>query len=337
MINNIQFLRALAAIMVVAYHSSDIVSKYGFEFNGFLDVGYWGAFGVDIFFVISGYIMAMIDDEKHKTPYKFAMDRIIRIVPVYWVLTSLIIAMQALIPSVFRDSIYEAPQNIASLLFVSEHLGYKYPTLYVGWTLELEMFFYATFTACLFIKGKASKLVVLSTVITVLSVFSVIKPVAMEFVFGILVYYLSKMISIRNTSKLPSSIFFLVVLTAFWCLFYFDIPSERESILRPLQAGLVSFFVVISAIICRDMRSNIFTRIGDASYSLYLIQVFTIPLIAKVILKAKVITNGYLVFGTSIFFTVVVGWLFYYLFEKRLVSCLRKLTSARFTKRQMQP
>lgn len=336
MINNVQFLRAMAAIMVVAYHSSDIVSKYGFEFNGFLNIGYWGAFGVDIFFVISGYIMAMIDDEKHKTPYKFAMDRIIRIVPVYWVLTSLIILMQAVMPSIFRDSIYEAPQNIASLFFVSEYFGYKYPTLYVGWTLELEMFFYATFTACLFIKGKASKLIVLSIIITAMSVLSVIKPVAMEFVFGMIVYYVTKIISLRIPYKLPSSVFFLVVLTAFLCLFYLNIPSERESILRPLLAGLISFFVVTAAILCRDMRINIFTRIGDASYSLYLIQVFTIPLISKIILKSKVVINGYIVFSASVIFTVVIGFAFYYFFEKKLVSYLRGLARGRTHKQQLQ-
>ena len=59
MIANIQALRALAAINVVFVHSVDIAHKYGFESLLAREFRLWGASGVDIFFVISGFIMVL--------------------------------------------------------------------------------------------------------------------------------------------------------------------------------------------------------------------------------------------------------------------------------------
>ena len=88
MIKNIQVLRAFAAIVVVMYHAVGLVEDYGFSYSSYkfltFNVGYWGSFGVDIFFIISGYIMFMIQDKKNKSPFEFAIDRIKRIVPLYW-------------------------------------------------------------------------------------------------------------------------------------------------------------------------------------------------------------------------------------------------------------
>ena len=79
-VNNIQVLRALAAVLVVTFHTGYIwPSGHGV-----------GSFGVDIFFVISGYIMARICDSN---PSFFLRRRLIRIIPPYWVLPFLVFAL----------------------------------------------------------------------------------------------------------------------------------------------------------------------------------------------------------------------------------------------------
>ena len=72
----LQYLRAIAATLVVLFHAA-VNTKASFGF---------GTFGVDIFFVISGFLMWAITDE-HTRPWSFLRDRVRRVVPAYWVAT----------------------------------------------------------------------------------------------------------------------------------------------------------------------------------------------------------------------------------------------------------
>ncbi|HBZ4240713.1 TPA: acyltransferase [Klebsiella aerogenes] len=329
MINNIQMLRALAVIMVVAYHSVGIVNKYGFGFVDHTLIGRWGALGVDIFFVISGFIMAMIDDNKRKSPYVFAKDRVLRIVPIYWMMTVTLILIQSIMPEIFRDTIYTTYQNIASLFFVSGYLGFNYPTLYVGWSLELEMFFYAIFSLCLFIKNHNIKIISLVGIIFVLSILGLIKPISMEFAFGIIAYYASKRISLMQANIRLLLVTTLIAMVLFYSL---SIPVDLYSIERPLFAGVISFSIVFVAVLCRDVKNNIFTEIGNASYSIYLVQVFSIPLITKIIVKLGFNLSGLLVFLIATIFTVVSGYIFYILIERNIVKVSKGFRIRRLNK-----
>jgi peptidoglycan/LPS O-acetylase OafA/YrhL len=86
-LNNLQVLRAFAAVSVALYHTFYILP--GMQI--------FGSFGVDVFFVISGYIMARI---LHKSPDFFLRRRIIRIVPPYWLFTFLIYVVALVAPPV---------------------------------------------------------------------------------------------------------------------------------------------------------------------------------------------------------------------------------------------
>jgi peptidoglycan/LPS O-acetylase OafA/YrhL len=85
MITNIQLLRGVAALMVVVFHLVVKMQPFGFDGSqvSFLQGG------VDIFFVISGFIMVHISHERERSGGQFMADRIIRIVPIYWLLTLL--------------------------------------------------------------------------------------------------------------------------------------------------------------------------------------------------------------------------------------------------------
>ena len=87
MIANLQLLRAFAAINVIIYHIIGTSVAYGYELNFINILSGWGANGVDIFFVISGFIMYFSQAQNPKTPIKFLKSRLIRIVPLYWLMT----------------------------------------------------------------------------------------------------------------------------------------------------------------------------------------------------------------------------------------------------------
>ncbi|NWG93561.1 MAG: acyltransferase [Parvularculaceae bacterium] len=132
---SIQYLRAIAAVLVVALHSTIVIRRdYAPEFPMFTT----GEFGVDIFFVISGFIMWTIAAEKPTTPAAFLERRIIRIVPLYWAVTipTAFISTDAGLTFVLPD-----PWSLArSFLFIpewNEKLAMAAPIVFVGWTLNL--------------------------------------------------------------------------------------------------------------------------------------------------------------------------------------------------------
>lgn len=285
MINNIQILRALAVLMVIANHSSGLVYKYGFNADGFLQVGHWGAYGVDIFFVISGYIMAMIDNVKSKTPASFIKD-------------------------------------ISSMLFISYLLGYDYPTIYVGWSLELEMTFYAIFALCLFIGNQFIKISLLVALIFILSFLGFMRPAAVEFSFGILLYYFANWLKIEN--KLSAFWFIPLIVTLVVTLIISDMPIDLVSWSRPLVIGIISFAMVAFSIVCVDLRKGFLTYIGDASYSIYLVQVFSLPIIMKLSVKLLHGMDGIYAFMISIIFTVLSGVIFHECVEKNIINLVKR-------------
>jgi exopolysaccharide production protein ExoZ len=153
MISNLQVLRGLAALGVVFYHTA-------FTFNGGVHTEFQG---VSVFFVISGFIMTYITREDTNN---FLVQRLIRIVPLYWLCTLPAVAMWFKgNPSAWTDG---SIANIGkSLLFIpyQDGIGNVQPLLGVGWTLNLEMFFYAIFASSLAISRRWAPLLTCTALI----------------------------------------------------------------------------------------------------------------------------------------------------------------------------
>ena len=150
MIRNLQALRAVAAYMVVLYHFLGQQVSQLYPPAKFLS---FGAAGVDIFFVVSGFIMVVTTMKRDMAPGEFLLHRIARIVPVYWVVTILLFAivMYGFKPvGIMRMQ----PDWLAkSLLFIPfDRDGRVEPIISVGWTLNYEMFFYLLFALSLFVR-----------------------------------------------------------------------------------------------------------------------------------------------------------------------------------------
>ena len=141
-VRSIQYLRALAALMVVLCHT--VPEPGAMRAGAVSQFALVGAAGVDMFFVISGFVMALICASKSR-PLEFLRRRLIRIAPLYWMcsLAALAVALAA-----GRMHVETPPTPgliVSSFVFLpywDASVGRVTPLLTQGWTLQYEMFFY---------------------------------------------------------------------------------------------------------------------------------------------------------------------------------------------------
>lgn len=283
MINNIQALRAFAAINVVLYHIIGISNSYSQPTTFFQYLNNWGASGVDIFFVISGFVMVHTQIIKRKSPFEFFKSRVIRIVPIYWVVTLFFLFLYLIFPSLFREILITPIRAISSLFFTSSVFAGKPPVILVGWTLEWEMLFYLVFALALFLKSWR----LLGTfVIVTLTLFAMISKnwIVFEFIFGMLAAYF------HHKKIFPNKFGALIFLFGTFLLALSLLPIVRNFYFdRIFIWGISSFFIVLGAVFSNQIKSSLLLHLGDASYSIYLVQMLTIPAFYK--FSSKLLTN----------------------------------------------
>jgi exopolysaccharide production protein ExoZ len=138
---SIQYLRGLAAAGVLLFHSSQ---RAGAAFGA-------GAAGVDVFFVISGFIMWTVSARRTAGPGDFLLRRAGRIAPLYWTVTLLVVGLDLLRPSLFPNMRLDVSHVVQSLLFLPHRdpMGEIAPVIVPGWTLNYEAFFYVVFALTL--------------------------------------------------------------------------------------------------------------------------------------------------------------------------------------------
>src|SRR5215208_5827615 len=141
----VQALRAIAALLVVAYHAFDM---WGLRTNHTASAYSWinGAAGVDIFFIISGFVMVISSRRIDSQPgawWTFIKHRIVRIVPLYWLLTTAKLLLVLFFSDLALRSSLEFDYVARSYLFfpVVDGAGHFRPLLPVGWTLTYEFLF----------------------------------------------------------------------------------------------------------------------------------------------------------------------------------------------------
>ena len=147
-IKNIQALRAVAANGVLLSHLIIVERKYGHAGPVLPEAAGFGAFGVDLFFVISGFVMAMIARDASWRSFLTARAR--RIFPPYWFYTTLVLLVSLYAPAAVNSSFAHPPSIWRSYLLIPDRVG---PLLGVGWTLIHEMYFYLCFAFMIFLSG----------------------------------------------------------------------------------------------------------------------------------------------------------------------------------------
>jgi exopolysaccharide production protein ExoZ len=145
-------------MLVVFFHAFQWTHAFGLTRTDFPT----GGAGVDVFFVISGFVMWATTSEEPIGSREFLRRRAVRIVPPYWALTLLAVGLASAWPEIFQDVRLGGAHLVLSLLFIP-HLdpaNEAFPVLKPGWTLGYEAAFYLIFAAGLMIARRRRMLVV---------------------------------------------------------------------------------------------------------------------------------------------------------------------------------
>ena len=270
-IASIQHLRALACMAVVVFHATE-------DLGGPLDIGQTG---VDLFFVISGFIMWTLAATRESTPKVFLWRRIARIVPLYWLVTLAIFVKCATAPGAATP--FTTANLIDSLLFIPYRSddGNILPVLYPGWTINYEMFFYMLMTAALFLRS-AWRLPVLAATLVGLAVSGAVfhpasaigqtytSAITLEFLFGVVVARLW-LAGRRISPRIGAALCGLGL--AILGIGYATLPLPHYQAWRFLEAGVPALLIVLGALACEAVlpRMRLLKSIGDGSYAIYLV------------------------------------------------------------------
>lgn len=274
---SIQYLRAIAALFVVAFHS---LGGRAQDFS-------IGAGGVDIFFVISGFIMASLMLGAESKPGTFLWRRIIRIIPLYWATTFLVFAVARIKPAFLHNTDTSFDGLARSLAFIPYKTADEAtiaPVLPQGWTLDYEMVFYFLCAAALCLQA-AHRLKIICAALIGFAGFGTLFPhldwflyadsaqLLLEFVGGIV------LAAMWRRKVAVSAWIGVAMLVAGWGILageHFGYVAMPD--IRVIKWGVPAFLIVGGALSLEATRHlprwRFGALLGDASYAIYLLHGF---------------------------------------------------------------
>lgn len=271
-LNQIQWLRAIAAILVVITHFTGkaySVKLLDHEFSS-------GAIGVDIFFIISGFIMMYVSDLKKQYPIKFILNRFIRILPVHYFFLFILIIIFLIKPDVINSSVsktyvWESFLLVPALRNDAEYLN---PVI---WTLCYEMMFYLIFCVSLNLKNLTTSAIATTLVISAI-VFSgffykgdniyisaATDSISLEFCYGMLLYVFYKKGFLTFHWLLP----LMLSIILYFVLKQFDFY-------RFIKLGILSALIFISFLNMKNSKITFLNFLGKISYEIYICHIMVI-------------------------------------------------------------
>jgi exopolysaccharide production protein ExoZ len=331
----LQAMRGMASMLVLVMHSA---LYYAIRLSPERFPWDWqrGARGVDLFFVLSGFMMVYSSEKLfgNANGWKlFAERRVIRIVPIYWIATTIKLVALLAAAGMLIHSQFDWGRAISSYFFIpyrsSEGIE---PLLIVGWTLNFEMFFYAIFTLAL--RLRANIYIFVAAILFPLAIASVFRqpdwpgasfylnPIVLEFFFGMLI---AKWV-LSGKRMHPAIAAFMLVGGLVWLLF---LPIPKPYILS------VNGFAASAAIwgtAALEPRLKWLPKwtlyLGDISYVLYLFHPFIAPA-GPYILKRMHMHNPLLSVVLSVTAAVAAACLIHQYLERPITERLRKWTGQR--------
>lgn len=303
-IHSIQVLRALAAFMVAIHHvqpdAAVLAERAGLTFIR-SDLLPWMA-GVDIFFVVSGFIMVHASQDLFGRPGAcklFLKRRLARIVPLYWAMTALFLLVGLAVPAVLNSGTPNLTQILGSLLFwpVVSTQGLVQPVYSLGWTLNYEMLFYVLFAAGLTLRRRWTLPVVAAALVLLVGGETLAgplplplsfwgQPIVLEFAAGMAIALLR-----RRGLRLHGALRVVVALAGVAVLMAaVQVPGPQTPWSSALWQGGGAVLLMLAAGCGREgivplPPVKALAAIGDASYALYLVHPFVIRGLREVALR----------------------------------------------------
>lgn len=343
---SLQCLRAVAAILVLWAHIKFALYHSALSKTDFIHSAA-GAVGVDVFFVISGFVIALTASKINNNWKLFLLHRITRVVPYYWIITCCFIIIKS---TSYAQHVGTA-QIFNTILFLPllDFGHFVMPLHPYGWTLCFEMWFYLAFAFLLFVsKEKAKRFLIIGMATLTIAVSLLYKgewvlphfifsPLVLEFCSGILLYsFYDKLLSKRN-----AIISAILCVVSFIGVLYFQELGWYNKVLdsawlgwqRLFIWGTFAFTLALTFLYLEKRNRSLFPhwlmKLGDASYSLYLIQPITLFYAHRISFYNNSLLGGaFFIFGT-IFSAIIL----HRIVEKPMTGFIRRKAEKLFLKK----
>ena len=315
---SIQILRAAAALSVTLFHAAQW---------SHLD-GAVGAAGVDVFFVISGFVLWTACEARPPSPAAFLLARAGRILPLYWVVTVAVAAIAIVAPTALPIVLPDLRHLVLSLLLLphTDPAGGPFPLLPTGWTLTYEAFFYLVMALAL-AAPRDRRLQFVCGLLLAASLIGfayhgwytlLANPLLLEFLAGV---GLARLWAKGRFERLPAAFGPGLIAAGVLILAACQVFGLRDDFLRPFVWGPPAALIVAGALkleadgrIGAGRVARALVAEGDASYSLYLVQAPAIAVFAWLTPAWPAALRAPLSFVLA----VAIGWLCYRLVEQPL-------------------
>lgn len=271
-----------------AFHLFDASSAIGAFFV------HHGGFGVDLFFVLSGFVMFQSTAPGRCTVLGFLTNRLFRIAPAYWVATLVTVMCIIAMPAVFSPENFSLKKVLCSLIWVpvwNPTMTMLYPVHMVGWTLQLEMFYYLILGLCLWLSPLCGRywgmlLLFLLPYFSIPGTYASVatSPYLREFLAGMLIALALTTPLARGGLK-TRSLLLLAIIVICGVMHGFEL---RYGISIRFISMMKASQCICAALLLEPFlnRENWFIRglvqLGDESYSTYLFHTIVINLMLQI-------------------------------------------------------
>ncbi len=274
-------MRAAAALCVVVFH----------QFQYIIPATQLGRYGVDLFFIISGFIIVALTDGRKITPAGFFLNRVIRVVPLYFIATAVTLALAVVHIYVPHLVTSNASHVFKSVIFFPDFDKENriYPALYLGWTLNYEMFFYALFALFLIFTPSVRILFLMATLVALsaagglnnfqsAAALTYTDPRILEFGTGCIFGRVFGL-GLKNQHPRDQVILSAIVVAALSLAALFF-----HALLPAVIISAIFIVVVFTERSGRITAVPVLLFLGEASYSIYLFQEIAADIVRRVIL-----------------------------------------------------
>jgi len=303
--DGIQVLRFAASAMVLIAHATIYTAE---RLNASITVWRVGGAGVDIFFVISGFVIVLASHGRAPDAWvgwrSFLAKRVLRIYPMYWLATLLNLTILLAMPAAVLHSRFEMNELIQWFLLIPtlNGDGRVEPLVGVGWTLYFETFFYALFALALALRR--SPYLLLPPILIVCALASAWKrpdwpptavyldPRVLEFLLGMAVAATKDRLVQHPMAGAVAAVVGFVLMFAFGAIGGLPEFGIRATASLLIVAGTVAFEPRVSGRV-----PSILLFLGAASYAIYLIHPLTVPIVPMLMSKLHLQSAGLSVIG----------------------------------------
>lgn len=353
-LQSIQGIRGIAVVLVLLSHLIRVEEKYS-SLPLLPDFLVGGISGVDVFFVISGFIMVMVTRGQFESLAnigRFLYHRVTRIYPVYWFYAALALGIFVINPSWINHG--ETGSILDSFLLIPQQEP-NIPLLAVSWTLSYELYFYVVFALLLAFPerylaiGLALWGVVLITGSWIHPVDPIIalmlSPLTVEFIAGAAIAKLVNRLSLAWAKAQPGkilsvvgagfakksymvgsvlSICSMILANQFYTHTYHMQPNGVSRVILFGLPACIAVYGFVQAERLGSLLPQWLVHIGNASYSIYLSHVLILSALGRLLFRP----SFGLIQNTSVLLILIAasiacGILSYQIIEKRMLNWFR--------------